>query len=197
MLGPAQNPDGTLKDTDEMEWSHSRSPTPQLPNVPAPDKTNLKKEKKFHHPTRPLTAATSSNKKQRINLTLHDKVRILDFLESKEGKGLTQGAVVKHFRKEFPSLNQSSISRLLKGADEIRNRALDTTQLTFKRPRVVVYPEVEQSLSHWVTQSQARGVRLTGEMIKGKARRFAELHGIPPLEGLSGSKSKHPRCKLV
>ena len=27
-LGPAQNADGLFKDTDDMEWSHSQSPSP-------------------------------------------------------------------------------------------------------------------------------------------------------------------------
>ncbi|KAH9983357.1 hypothetical protein BJV74DRAFT_777257, partial [Russula compacta] len=125
MLGPAQNADGSLKDASEIQWTHSRSPTPQLP-AQEPEKTNpetLKmlnkgKAKQPTHPTRPITSA-SIKPKARINLTLHDKIRVLDFLESKEGKGLTQGAVVKHFRTEFPTLNQSSISRLVKGAQEI------------------------------------------------------------------------------
>jgi hypothetical protein len=43
---------------------------------------------------------------------------------------------------------------------------------------LVIYPDVEMSLLHWETQTQIKGIKMTGELIKGKAHCFAELNGI-------------------
>lgn len=194
MLGPAQNLDGTLKDAGDIEWAHSRSPSPNLPHIrkmatpkgksTGPKKRSHKKSVKatITHPTKSITSAVTNLKKtQRHNLTLHDKITILDFMtdETKAGRKISQAKVVEHFRTQFPSLTQSSISRIKTEAEELRRRAEDPAQLFYKRPRIVQFPQVEESLSMWVVQCEAKGVKLTGDVIKEKARRFAELYDIP------------------
>src|SRR5229473_2860357 len=111
---------------------------------------------------------------------LNDKISILDFIDSDKGKNLSQRNIVAHFRQNgFPSITQSSISRLITNSSELRDRAKDTAQLFYKRPQKVIFPQVEQSLACWVQQALARKVKLTAELIKKKARHFADLHGVP------------------
>jgi len=62
MLGCAQNPDGSLKDANEIPWSHSRSPSPNLLSmkgnaVPEASNQKAKGKKKLSHPRRSITSA--------------------------------------------------------------------------------------------------------------------------------------------
>jgi hypothetical protein len=202
-LGPAQRPDGSLKDAHEMEWSHSRSPSPVPLSTPIGKITMSKKNAKVMatagkknltrkphavkqkqqtlHPSRPNSGVISAKKdkvKQRVNLTLNDKVEIVDFLESEDSAGMSQAEIAKHLQKKFPKLQQFSISRIKGQAAAIRERAKDLTQLTYKRPRKVQYPALESALSLWVVEMESRGVKLSGDLICGQARRFAQMLGV-------------------
>ena len=209
MLGRAQNPDGSLKEAKEIDWRQSASPPRTQLNSIQGRKRGLTREPEIQvqkkvsslsknvrnviglsHPSRPMTAAARVQAApQRLNLTLHDKITVLDYIESKEGQGKSQKEIVQHFSTMFPGLKQHTISRIKHDSMNLRLRVKDNNQLSFKRPRMVVFPEVEMSLSSWLIQSQARGVQVTSELIRVKARLFADLHGIDPNNFLSLSNS--------
>jgi hypothetical protein len=207
MSGPAQNSDGTLKDAKDIEWSFSRSPSPNLgpriKKLATPKKKSTPKKrarKQKVHPTQSITSAVTQKEVQRLNLTLHDKITILDFMddEARAGRKTRQVKIVQHFRDKYPSLTQSSISHIKTEAQELRHHANDPAQLFYKRPHTVQFPQVEESLAMWVVQQEARGVKFTGDVIKEKARRFGELYDIPPEKFLSlsngwldGFKARH------
>jgi hypothetical protein len=163
MSGPAQNSDGTLKDAKDIEWSFSRSPSPNLgPHIKklatpkkksTPKKQARKQKVKLPtHPTRSITSAVTQKEVQHLNLTLHDKITILDFMddEARAGRKTSQVKIVQHFRDKYPSLTQSSISRIKTEAQELQRHANDPAQLFYKRPRTVQFPQVEESLAMWV-----------------------------------------------
>lgn len=126
----------------------------------------------------------SSIPRKRTNTTLADKISILDYI--KDNPKLSQNDVAAHFQKHgFPSMNQSTISRIAREEDQIRKDAKEPGNLAFKRPRVVEYPAVDAALSAWVLQSQTKGIRISAEVLREKARRFAQLQGIDPKEFLS------------
>jgi hypothetical protein len=150
MLGPAQNPDGSLKNAEDIQWSYSRSPSPTLsphvgklrtptrkstgPKKRSREQSEMAKAKPPTHPTRSITSAVTHKSVQRLNLTLHDKITILDFMEEEKqaGRQTSQNQIVQHFRNKFPSLTQSSISRIKTEAQELRRRAEDPAQLSYK-----------------------------------------------------------------
>lgn len=193
MLGPAQNPDGSLKEADQIEWRHSASPCPtpltdlRSRKRSAPKKSSATQKKPSArkkaglptHPTRSITAATAAKSDpKRLNLTLYDKLQILDYMESEAAQDGGQAGVIRHFISKFPGLKQSTVSRIKKDGPQLRQRGKDPAQLSFKRPRVVIFPQIETSMSNWILQAQSRNVKITGELIRAKIRRFAELHGV-------------------
>ena len=56
--------------------------------------------------------------------------------------------------------------------------SLGEADLDAKRPRVARNTQVEETLATWVLQCQTRRVGLSGELIKVKAKNFAEPLGI-------------------
>lgn len=133
-----------------------------------------------------LSAADPKAKetRKRHNLTLQDKINILDYMS--ENSHLSQGAVAAHFQKNgFPHLKQPVISHMLSEEPELRKRAQDPANLGFKRPRLVEHPEVEEALGRWLLQAQAKGIKITGDVLRAKAKRFAEISGIDSEDFLS------------
>src|SRR5690349_1822669 len=71
---------------------------------------------------------------------------------------------------------QATVSRILSKRKyylAIRNEAT----LNNKRQRQLVSPQVDEALANWVFQCQTMQIALTGELIREKAKRFAELLG--------------------
>ncbi|KIO16261.1 hypothetical protein M407DRAFT_12906 [Tulasnella calospora MUT 4182] len=99
---------------------------------------------------------------------------------------LTQEAVAAYFwKKGFTTLDQSTISRIVRKAEAHREAAQTTGNLSFKQPRLVEFPAIEMALRAWVLQAPAKGIRITGDILHEKARRFAELEGIDSGQFLS------------
>ncbi|KAI5116181.1 hypothetical protein M0805_002680 [Coniferiporia weirii] len=208
-LGCTQNPNGTLKDAKDINFTYSQSPSPinlsiSLPIQKSPippsnatttltQSTEVQKEPehgkapklKVVNTHRRITAAVPVTKK-RNTLTYTDKILILDFAE-KEGCSWSQQKIADHFRHtHFPTLNQSTISIIFRNKEKLRAmKKDDPTQLVYKRPRVVKFPQLEDALQTWVFQALACNVRVTGAVLKAKAGHFADLFGIPEDQRLS------------
>lgn len=160
-------PDPIIEDED----NEPKSAPLNQPNVVSA----LKQTKLPKHSRRPMTSAVPIVKeKKRNNLTLQDKIIILDWMAT-EKKG--QSETARHFQKHgFPTVTQSSISRWSKEETKLRMQTKDTTQLSFKRARVVENPLMEASLKAWCLQKLSKGIKLTGDVIRAKARDFETLH---------------------
>ena len=136
-LGCAQNPDGLLKETHEIEFVHSLStnsvklPPAKLCSLPpmaeVPSKFPLlgKVPLQSHQGQRkynPISEAQLEQKRHN-QLTLMDKINIINYAEEaeQEGQKLSQTAIAKHFHSHgFPGLSQTTISDILKKWHEIR-----------------------------------------------------------------------------
>ena len=88
-------------------------------------------------------------------------------------------------RNGYPNMQQPVVHRIKKAKDSLREQGTQKGNLARKRPRLVEHPDVEKALSIWVLQAQARNIRLTGELLRAKAQRFAELQGIQPEDFLA------------
>ncbi|KAF8706676.1 DDE protein, partial [Rhizoctonia solani] len=146
-----------------------------------------------------LRSQTGSNAPYtlRQNLTLNDKLKILDHCQSNEATGLTQQEKVVQLRgMGYYTLSQSTLSSLLKDEDLLRAYA-DThpKHLHVKRRPIVQLPQVEAALHEWILQKQGRGIRLTGDIICEKARDFCRLFNIAESETLKFSNGWLNRLK--
>lgn len=95
--------------------------------------------------------------------------------------GCSQLKVVAHFRKEFPTFSQPTLSRWKKQESELREQAKNRNMLSYKKITQVEYPQVEKALAAWAIQAEAQKtqVRVTEEVLRIKARHFAVMCGIP------------------
>jgi hypothetical protein len=192
--GPAVSADGTLKDASQMEWAHSRSPTPiplsepacnnaalptpipasSGPSLPTAHSSALPQPKGSNKRKQPPTAAIVPNNKKRHDVFWTDKAMILDWMRDNKR---SQSDTAKHWQKHgFPNLKQGTISKWVKDEARIRENASDPTQHRFKRERLVENPEMEASLKAWCLDKINRGIKLTGDVIVAKARTFETLH---------------------
>lgn len=186
------------------EWRYSRSPSPNLDicnPVRSPKKNNCKGSAVASAPktslvgSRPITAAKAQNGPTRKNPTLQDKINILDFMQE---KGWSQIEVVKQFKPQFPTLSQPTLSRWRKQESTLREQAKDKAKLSFKRITQVEFPEVEKALAVWSVQTQVQQphFRITEEVLKIKARHFANLLGIPANEFIRCSNGWAHKLKI-
>ena len=133
--GCTVNANGTLKDASEIDWSHSRSPSPVLSAIPESipvakltrpashdevmDLGNPCKKQQKENPRQPLTSAQPQPKLW-VNLTYHDKIKIMEFAEG-AGRGLSQTAIARNFHGIWPSLSQDNISKILKDCKALKH----------------------------------------------------------------------------
>ncbi|KAH9143897.1 hypothetical protein AeRB84_012121, partial [Aphanomyces euteiches] len=78
---------------------------------------------------------------------------------------------------EFKLLNpptKSAICKILKKQDVERNDVK-----TKKNDSSVRFPTIENELSSWVLTCEAKGVSITGDLIKQQAEAFCNVHEIP------------------
>ncbi|KAF8602258.1 CenpB-DNA-bind-domain-containing protein, partial [Ceratobasidium sp. AG-I] len=115
---------------------------------------------------------------KRHRLTLQDRLDIIKFCE--KHPHLTDGEVAWALRRRgYITLTQPTVWRIKKAKDELQALARNPNELRFKRVRRVEYPDVDQALQMWILQKQGGRCRLTGDIIRAKARRFAKLFGHP------------------
>ncbi|KAG8939468.1 hypothetical protein FRC04_006275 [Tulasnella sp. 424] len=151
-------------------------------------------KKRVHRPLTGAVEQPAGSALNRSNMTLHDCIRILDFAQA--NPKLSQGEIAAYFRKNgFPTMNQSTISRIIKGEKATRAEAENEGNLSFKRPRLVEFPAIEAALAAWVLQGQTKGLRITGEVLREKAHRFAQIEGVDMKEFFSSRRT--PRSYLV
>jgi hypothetical protein len=226
-LGCAQNPDGSLKEAHEIEFVYSPSANSialpaQLPSVvaPCPDLNKCANERKRACPKwrqEPTSRAEPASKK-RSQLTLHDKLKIIEFDEEvkQNGQKLSQTAIAKYFQERgFPKLSQTTVGDILNKREEIRaqlngdvvNRDHDpgdgngpgptvTAPLALGTVRVRVrrYPEVNSILRKWQLQEEGKGRTVTGPVLVAKGQEIAKMLDIkfPGSQGwLQGFKKQH------
>src|SRR4051794_17584276 len=90
---------------------------------------------------------------------------------------MSQSALASWATAQFSkNITQAGISGILKKRKELE--VMTETDLAAKRPRVAHHPQLEEALATWVLQCQAKNVALTGEIIKVKAKCFADRLGL-------------------
>ena len=118
---------------------------------PAPYKPRKRREKPKKDA--PKSSAQRIEKKARENLTLHDWMTVLRFVD--EHPSMSQQAIVKHFKTRAEGaliFTQATLSRKLKPQmrAELEARVSETPNaLSSKRPHVVTRPDVEKALFLW------------------------------------------------
>jgi hypothetical protein len=198
LAGPAVQADGSLKDASEIEWSHSCSPSPALPNescacAPLHKPISTPNEEvsptvqgtsapsnsahTLHPPIKrkaPPTAAITKPTKTRHDIFWTDKVKILDWMKEKRA---SQSETARYWQSHsFPNLSQGVISRWVKDERKIREHALDPKESGFKRARLVENPKVEALLWLWCLSRLQRKHKFTGQLIIEKAWTFETMH---------------------
>ncbi|KAG8951473.1 hypothetical protein FRC04_006005 [Tulasnella sp. 424] len=79
---------------------------------------------------------------------------------------------------------------MLSDEADLRKHAQETANLGFKRPQLMEHPEVEEVLGTWLLQAQVKGVKITGDVLRAKAKRFVEILDIDSKEFLWLDKFK-------
>jgi hypothetical protein len=119
------------------------------------------------------------------NVTLAQRIEILDWYH-KNGKN--QSKTAKHFDAIYPNLkmNQPLVSAWVKGKAKWREEwAHSSGGRTAKRARQTQHPEVTEMMELWVSKTMAESVLLTGEVLRQKWTKFADLAGVPQDECLN------------
>lgn len=96
------------------------------------------------------------------------------------GSGWSQAAIAEHFRQElnFPKLNQSTIRLIKKNREQLREiESKSVTERSFKRPRCIRFPLLEEALRIWHLQAETQ-VKVSPAMLIAKARQIAAALGI-------------------
>lgn len=129
---------------------------------------------------RPISAVIPPKpKSKRHRLTLQDKLDAIKFCEENEDR-MSQDDMAAALRsKGYGTITQPTVWRWLNAKDELRAQSRNANELSFKRIRQVEFPDVDRALQMWILQKQGRNLRLTGDVIKEKARDFAVTFGHP------------------
>jgi hypothetical protein len=107
---------------------------------------------------------------KRTELSIEEKVGLLDWYHS---NGRNQVSTVNHFKAIFPTLNQSTVSRMLKKETELRAKLTAGINTTAIRNREVKHPQFEAAMGEWISRiEQLPHSRLNGASIKEVATRF-------------------------
>ena len=147
--------------------------------------------------TPPRTSAKAPNAGKHTNLTLHDWLTVIRYVD--EHPNMPQQSVVDYFRHRAEGaliFTQTTLSRNLKKRVELEARVnANPTSLSSKRPRVVTRPDVERALVLWVKGMEEKCETVNGPMLVEKRRRFEEMMNVPDAERLSGSGWVASFCK--
>jgi hypothetical protein len=106
----------------------------------------------------------------------------------------SQSKTAKHFAPIYPNLciKQPLVSAWLKEESKWRGQWDEARQHgrsgNAKRVKQVEHPDVDDMLELWVAQAMSQRVHLSGEIIREKWSRFADLTGIPGDERLALSE---------
>ena len=123
------------------------------------------------------------------NATLAQRIEILDWYHA---NGRNQSKTAKHFDLIYPNLRlkQPRISAWVKQEAAWRAEHEWSTALGRAAKRIcqTQHSKVTEMLDLWVSKATADGVLLTGEIIRQKWQKFADLTGVPDDERLKLSE---------
>jgi hypothetical protein len=163
-------------------------PTHKPHEKPAPYKPCKRQEKPKKDA--PKSSAQCIEKKSCKNLTLHDWMTVLQFID--EHPAMSQQAIVKHFKTRVEGaliFTQATLSQKLKlqVRAELEARVSETpTALSSKRPHIVTRPDVEKALFLWVKHMEEKGESVNGPMLIAKCQKFEDCFNVPENERLFG-----------
>jgi hypothetical protein len=121
------------------------------------------------------------------NATLTQRIEILDWHHD---NGCNQVKTANHFDKIYPNLlvKQPLISAWLKNEESWHMKWTEvqcTHDCVAKRARQTEHPQVMEMMNLWISRAMSDGIALTGETIRQKWTKFADMVGIPEDERLS------------
>jgi hypothetical protein len=119
--------------------------------------------------------------------TLAQRIEILDW-HNENGKN--QSKTARHFDPIYPNLKikQPLVSTWVNEETKWREQWEKTncqSDRTAKRVRQTEHPEVTEMMDLWVSKAMGDGILLTGEVLRQKWTKFADLVGIPQDERLN------------
>lgn len=109
-----------------------------------------------------------------ISLTNTQKLELCNY--KKAHPAISQKALAEWAKNQFmltKAPSQGTISAILSKRQSFAEMEPSTMQA--KRQRVVSQPKLDEALCNWIFQCQNRRIMLSGELIKQKARIFADL----------------------
>ena len=131
---------------------------------------------------------------KRTDLALSEKVDLLNKI-NRQPPGTSH-----HHLAELFCVPKSTIGRLIRQEREIREKHSDEkAQRTRpgKRKRCGKDPEVEEALNHWFNAVLAKGVRISGPILKMKAEEFSHKLGRPDFVATDGWLSRWKARHLI
>jgi hypothetical protein len=139
-------------------------------------------------------AAPVFTKKENAMLSQH--IEILDWHHA---NGKNQSKTAKHFDPIYPNLKikQPLVSAWVKEEAKWREEWASTVggTHTAKRARQTQHPDVAEMLDLWVSKAMADNLLITGEVLRQKWTKFADLAGVPDDERLNLSEGWLARFK--
>jgi len=128
-----------------------------------------------------IKAAPALKSQKKKNVTLTQWIEILDW---NCANGENQMKTAKHFNAIYPNLQlkQPRISAWCKHEAKWQTKYENSTDHSMKQLCQTEHPEVTDMLDLWVSNAMANNVLLTGEVIRQKWKKFADLVGVPENE---------------
>lgn len=131
----------------------------------------------------------------------------IEILDWHHANGKNQSKTAKHFDPIYPNLKlkQPTISSWVKDEANWRMKWMSAQSqgkggMKKRDRKVTEFPEVNEMLELWIAKAMHDKVLLTGDVIREKWTRFADMAGIPPDERLNLSvgwlESLKKRCGL-
>ena len=116
-----------------------------------------------------IEAAGTSKQIKREDLTLVDKILVLDELKNKT----SQSAVAKKF-----GISQSQVSQIFAAKEKLLSAHRSNTNPARKRARKSNQEKVKDALLQWFKQAKSRGLLITGPMLREKAKDLGKIMNI-------------------
>ena len=146
---------------------------------------------------KPVKVSLSSSNKEpagpvftkKENATLGQRIEILNWYHA---NGKNQSKTAKHFDQLYPNLKikQPLVSAWVKDEAKWRDEWAHTSVQTHSAKRIcqTQHPEVSEMLDLWVSKAMADNLLVTGEVLRQKWTKFADLARVPEDERLSLSE---------
>jgi hypothetical protein len=132
----------------------------------------------------------------RQSLTYTQQLQIIEFYKQSKYKISMDEMLLQLRGKGFATLCVQSIHRYVRNEALIRQHiAANTSNADSFRRSSVAHPDVERLLWDWITDTESRNLRLTGVLVREKARRIAADLGVPPNDSIGFSDGWLSRFK--